>query len=77
MTSRLLISTLILFASAGMALAQTSSAADPAGNGQATSSTRTVHTRHHHHKSSSATSHAPTTAAKDVRPPGSGPTSGR
>ncbi len=74
--ARLLACTLILFTSAGMALAQTSSATNPAQNGQATSSTRMVHAKHHQ-KASDAAMPPPTRAAKDAKPKGSGPTSGR
>ena len=76
MKTRLLISTFIVFASTGLALAQTSSATNPAQNGQATSSTRMVHAKHHQ-KASDAAMPAPTSAAKDAKPKGSGPTSGR
>ena len=69
---------MILIAASANALSQTSappSSETAATNGQATSSTRTTHSRHH--KASSKSDAAPTSEAKAVRPPGSGPTSGR
>jgi len=77
MKSRLLISAVILAASSGLALAQASGGtANPTSDGQATSATRTVHSKHHK-KASDASQQLPPSNAKAARPQGSGPTSGR
>jgi hypothetical protein len=79
MRTRLLMAACMLVASAGMAAAQSSNSTsntNAASDGQATSSTRAMHSKYHQ-KATDSTTPAASSDAKAVRPKGSGPTSGR